>query len=374
MEVLLRGSRNIALDVAFSCPPGELLALVGPSGSGKSTILRAIAGLIEPDEGHVRCMGETWYSSAQRLSSRARERHVGMVFQSYALFPHLTALGNVMEALIEYPLPERERRARNLLARMHLDGLEERKPAMLSGGQQQRVAVARALAREPKVLLLDEPFSAVDRATRERLYQELAELRRDLAMPVILVTHDFDEALLLADRMCVLFQGRTLQVGAPDEVTTRPNSVQVAHLVGLKNVFRAGVIEHVPDRNVTVIEWRKHRLEAHLQSEFSPGAQVAWVIPQGHMVLHGRDGRSRGELENQVSGVVASLVRLGDNAVLSIYVNGPDRPPLFLSVPVHVARRNKIETGIGVTLSLLGEGIHLMPPDKNSAANSVMLL
>ncbi len=139
-------------------------------------------------------------------------------------------------------------------------------------------------------MLLDEPFSAVDRATRERLYQELAELRRDLAMPVILVTHDFDEALLLADRMCVLFHGKTLQVGVPHEVTTRPNSVQVARLVGLKNVFRAGVIEHIPDRNVTVIEWRKHRLEAHLQPEFPPGTQVAWVIPQGQMVLHGRRG------------------------------------------------------------------------------------
>ena len=374
LDVSLRGSRPIALDVALSCPPGELLALVGPSGSGKSTILRAIAGLIGPDAGHVRCMGETWYSSAQRLNYGTGERHVGFVFQSYALFPHLTALENVMEALTEYPRPERERRARDLLARMHLAGLDDRKPAMLSGGQQQRVAVARALAREPKVLLLDEPFSAVDRATRERLYQELAELRRDLAMPVILVTHDFDEALLLADRMCVLFHGKTLQIGTPDEVITRPNSVQVARLVGLKNTFRAGVIEHFPDRNVTVIEWRKHRLEARLQPEFSPGTQVTWVIPQRYLVLHGSKVISAVELENPVPGVVASAVRLGDNAVLSIHVGGLDRPPLFLSVPVHVARRDNIERGIEVTLSLFAEGIHLMPPDKSLALKNEMTL
>ena len=374
LEVALRGSKPIAVDVALECPPGELLALVGPSGSGKSTILRMIAGLLEPDAGHVRCMGETWYSSASGLNRRARERHVGMVFQSFALFPHLTALENVMEALTEHPSAERTRRARDLLARMHLAGLEDRKPAMLSGGQQQRVAVARALAREPEVMLLDEPFSAVDRVTRERLYQELAELRRDLAMPVILVTHDFDEALLLADRMCVLSEGKTLQWGAPDEVISRPNSVQVARLVGLKNVFRAGVIEHIPERNVTVIEWRKHRLEARLQRAFEPRSQVAWVIPQGQFLLHGVDQTPRGELENQVAGTVDGLVRLGDNAVLSINVGEPGRPLLYLSVPIHVAQRNRIEPGMTVILSLLGEGIHLLPPDKSLAPDPVMAL
>ncbi len=319
-------------------------------------------------------MGETWYSSEQGQKWRARERHVGMVFQSYALFPHLSALENVMEALTEYPRPERERRARGLLARMHLGGLEDRKQTMLSGGQQQRVAVARALAREPKVMLLDEPFSAVDRATRERLYQELAELRRDLAMPVILVTHDFDEALLLADRMCVLSHGKTLQAGAPDEVTARPNSVEVARLVGLKNVFRAGVIEHIPARKVTVIEWRNHRLEAYLQPEFSPGAQVAWVIPQGNLVLYTGEATSSNELENPVAGNVAGIVRLGDNAVLTIHVGGSERPPLFVSVPIHAAQRKRLEAGTSVTLSLLAEGIHLMPPDRSLAPDLVMSL
>src|SRR5207237_7629343 len=123
-------------------------------------------------------------------------------------------------------------------------------------GQQQRVAVARALAREPKVLLLDEPFAAVDRATRERLYTELAELRRELSIPVILVTHDIDEALALSDRMTVLYRGRTLQTGVPFEVVSRPSSVQVAQLVGLKNVFRAGVLKHDHARRETLIEWR----------------------------------------------------------------------------------------------------------------------
>lgn len=363
LSIRLRQSAPIPLEADLACAPGEMLALVGPSGSGKSTILRAIAGLLRVQSGFISCNGETWSDTAEKIALSPQLRRVGYVFQHYALFPHLTALANVMEALIELPYPERVRHAQDLLARVHLAGFERRLPAELSGGQQQRVAVARALAREPNVLLLDEPFSAVDRSTRERLYRELAALRRELAMPVILVTHDLDEALMLADRMCVLHQGSTLQSGPPFEVMTRPNSVQVAQLVGLKNVFRAGVIEHFADRGSTIIEWRGHRLEARLQSSFPPGSQVTWAIPQGHLVLHRRDRPSRGERENAISGVVAEFVRLGENAAVSIHVDGPDRPPLFISIPLHVARRNGIAPGVDLTVSLLSDGIHLMPPD-----------
>ncbi len=358
----------------LTCAAGELLALVGPSGSGKSTILRTIAGLSRVKDGCISCNGVAWLDTGTKINLGPQTRRIGFVVQNFALFPHLTALENVMESLAGQPRAERDRRARDLIRRVHLGGLEQRLPAALSGGQQQRVAIARALAREPNVLLLDEPFSAVDRATRERLYRELAELRRELAMPVILVTHDFDEALLLADRMCVLSHGKILQAGVPYEVITKPNSVQVAHLVGLKNVFRAGVVEHIPERDLTVIEWRGRRLEVRLQPEFPPGAQVTWAIPQGYLVLHGFEQPSAGRLENPVSGMVSSLVRLGDNAVFSIHVDAPKRPPLFLSVPLHAAQRNGVEMGAQVTVSLLGEGIHLMPPDKNLTADLVMTL
>jgi molybdate transport system ATP-binding protein len=158
-----------------------------------------------------------------------------MMFQSYALFPHLTAIENVMEALGDLCPKERDGQARALLARMHLEGLEDRYPAFLSGGQQQRVAVARALARRPEILLLDEPFSAVDRVTRRRLRRELADLRRALPMPVILVTHDLDDVVRLADRMCVLHGGRILQTGAVEEVMACPSSETVAELLDLSN-------------------------------------------------------------------------------------------------------------------------------------------
>lgn len=233
LTVKLHQESPIALDAEFAVAPGEIVALVGPSGSGKSTTLRAIAGLYAPSGGRIVCNGSVWLDREAGISVPARGRRVGMVFQSYALFPHLTAVENVMEALGDVGPETRHSRARALLQRMHLEGLEDRRPALLSGGQQQRVAVARALARRPDVLLLDEPFSAVDRVTRRRLRRELGELRRELSMPVILVTHDLDDVVRLADRMCVLNGGKILQTGSVEGVMARPANSIVAELLDL---------------------------------------------------------------------------------------------------------------------------------------------
>jgi molybdate transport system ATP-binding protein len=338
-----------------------VLALVGPSGSGKTTLLRAIAGLYRPARGVVRCRGATWLDTGQRIAFPPQQRRVGFVFQNYALFPHLTAEENVMAAMNHVPAAERPRRARALLHRVRLDGLSRRRPSELSGGQQQRVAVARALARDPAVLLLDEPFAAVDRVTRRKLYVELAEMRAQLQMPVVLVTHDLEEAAMLADDLCILHRGRTLQTGAPVHVMTQPANALVARLVDLKNVFTARVAGHATEPPTTFIEWEGLRLEARHQPAYAVGSRVAWAIPSDAVIVHRRDRPSRGELENPVRGVVGEFVALGAQAQIAIHVGGRDEQVLHTAISTHVAARNRIAKGEPIAVSLLARSIHLMP-------------
>ncbi len=360
LTVRFRQALPIPLDAAIECGPGEMLALVGPSGSGKSTILRMIAGLNVPSQGRAACNGDLWLDTATGVCLPPQARSAGLVFQHYALFPHLSARGNVEAALGHLPKADRGRRARELLALVHLEGMEERRPGALSGGQQQRVALARALAREPKVLLLDEPFSAVDQVTRRKLQWEVAQLRRALEIPIVLVTHDLDEAAALADVMCILHRGETLQAGPPMEILNRPASALVARLADLRNVYEGRVEGHDPERDMTRIRWRGYTLEARRNDRYTPGARVSWVIPPAGVILHRRDRPSAGERENPVRGVIGECVVLGENASITVLVDGQPDTRLGFTVPAHVARRNGLERGGPVVVSLLADGVHLM--------------
>jgi molybdate transport system ATP-binding protein len=368
LRVSIRQSAPIALDAELACGRGEVLALVGPSGSGKSTVLRCIAGLHVPAEGRVECGGETWLDTASGKNLSTARRRIGMVFQSYALFPHLSALENVREGMDDPGSPGALERARGLLRKVHLDGLESRRPHELSGGQQQRVAVARALARDPHVLLLDEPFSAVDRATREKLYGELAELRRDLNMPVILVTHDLEEAVMLADRMTILSHGKSMQSGPPLEVMQQPATVDVARLVGLRNVFEGEVVSHSRDDGHTVLAWNGQQLRARLQEAFPVGSKVAWSLPGAGVLLMPRHRPPSGSMDHPLDGIVAKLVMLGDRVRLLVSVDGTGGAFLAMTVPRHLAERYALAEGQALSLRLRGEQIHLMSADARDRA------
>ena len=249
------------------------------------------------------------------------------------------------------------------LALANLPGLEDRYPANLSGGQQQRVAVARALAREPRVLLLDEPFSAVDRETRERLYRELAAMRRRLSMPVVLVTHDLNEALMLADNLSLLHHGRTLQHGRPADVLQHPIGVEAARLLGHRNIFTATVAAQRAELGFTIIDWNGHRLEAAAKSQYRVGDRVAWVVPTSKVLLHRRDRPSRGTTENPLSGVITEHILLGDTTVSVLRVNDLEQLAITFQVPTHVAERNGLGVGERASVSLLAAAIHLMPAE-----------
>jgi molybdate transport system ATP-binding protein len=227
--------RAFDLELALEAGP-ETVALVGPSGAGKTSVLRAIAGLVRPARGTISCGDEIWFDADRRVDRRPEERSVGFVFQEYALFPHLNVEQNVAFGGVR---PDR------LLWRLHIEHLAKAKPSELSGGERQRVAVARALAREPRVLLLDEPMAALDPHTRGKVRAELHDLLRELALPALLVTHDFEDAAALADRVGVLVEGRLRQLGAPAELLGAPADPFVAEFAGA-NVLD-GVAESGPD-------------------------------------------------------------------------------------------------------------------------------
>jgi molybdate transport system ATP-binding protein len=202
----------------------ETLGLVGPSGSGKTTVLRAIAGLYRPDSGRIAAGGEAWFDSERRVDLPPEERSVGMVFQEYALFPHMSVRDNVAFGGAGH--------ADELLNRLRIGHLAGQLPDDISGGERQRVALARALARGPEVLLLDEPLSALDPHTRGLLREELREALAEAALPTVLVTHDFREAALLTQRIAVLAEGRIVQVGTARELVEAPADSLVAALTG----------------------------------------------------------------------------------------------------------------------------------------------
>ena len=340
LEVMARARTPIPLDVAFRVEPGELLALVGHSGSGKTTLLRTIAGLWRPEGARVTVDGTTWLDTVARVDLPTHRRRVGIVFQNYALFPHMSAAQNVMAAMDTADETEAER----ILDLVNLHGLADRKPAQLSGGQQQRVAVARALARKPQALLLDEPFSAVDRATRERLYAEIIELRRFLAMPVVLVTHDMNEAQLLADRMVVIEAGRVVREGTTAQVMADPEALRAMGIREVAVMLPAVIAEHGND-GLT-------RLEANAGPLFlpavegAPGTHVRVRIMAHDVIL----SRARPEglsaqniLEGRVTEIVMGKgpavtvhVMVGDHEILArITRRAADQMTLQLGDPVH---------------------------------------
>jgi sulfate transport system ATP-binding protein len=233
------GSFEAVRDVTFTAEGGAITALLGPSGSGKSTVLRMIAGLEAPTGGRI------WMEGEEHTFKAVQERRVGFVFQHYALFRHMTVAQNVAFGLAVRKVPKADRTARvdELLELVHLGGFRDRYPDQLSGGQRQRVALARALAPRPKVLLLDEPFGALDAKVRQDLRRWLDELHREIGVTSLLVTHDQDEALELANRIVVMHEGRVEQIGTPDEIYNEPATAFVAGFVGSSNVLHGRVVD-----------------------------------------------------------------------------------------------------------------------------------
>lgn len=329
------------LDFAAELPEGAIIALVGPSGSGKTSLLRAVAGLLCPHHARIALAGDVWDSALAHIPTQRRP--IGFVPQHYGLFPHLTALGNVETSLLAVPALERRTRALACLDAAHVADCAERRPRQLSGGQKQRVALARALAREPKLLLLDEPFSAVDRATRKSLYVELRQLHAQRPTTMLLVTHDLDEAAQLASYIVLIDAGRVVQAGPTAEVLTLPRSETAARLLDIPNIF-SGQLEG------DGLRWGPHRLRLAEATPVQGPCRFA-VLPQNVLLV--RPDRPLGShLENVLDGRVTETMLLGTEAL--VWIEPADLPELLIQMrlPVRALERYRVEPDSRVRFSL----------------------
>ena len=376
LKVRLQNRAPMPLAAEFDCAAGELIALVGPSGSGKTSLLRAVAGLLQAPQlaGQVQVGEELWFDSAQGLRLTPQQRRVGLVFQHYALFPHLTALENVAVACPASLDIQQDASLRRLFERLGLAGLEQRRPAQLSGGQQQRVALARALRRitgapdgqpqRPGVLLLDEPFSAVDAPTRQTLYRELAALRQQVSTPMVLVTHDLSEARRLADRVVIVDAGVTLQSGPPEKVFSSPRNARVADLVGIQNHFRGRFVRQPGDTGV--LRWEgtggagldlqvidKHRLD--------DGAAVTWVLAGEYVDVLPGSPAVAADGQNRLPCTLTEVLALGETSLCTLVPEGLPGEKLTLNLSTAQLRRLQAGVGARLQVQIPRQGIHIMP-------------
>jgi putative spermidine/putrescine transport system ATP-binding protein len=329
-------------DVNLTVQDGEFLVLLGPSGCGKTTTLRMIAGLVEPTRGVIRIGG------TNVTALPARKRNIGMVFQDYALFPHMSVSENIAFGLRERQVdsPTINRRVDELLSLIHLPGFGERYPDQLSGGQQQRVALARALAYSPTVLLMDEPLGALDLKLREAMQVELRRVQRALNITTILVTHDQEEAMSLADRIVVMAHGRVEQIGAPEDLYNRPASAFVASFVGKVN-FLAGAIRSISGTTCAVMLASGELVEALAQPGCRANGTVRIAVRPENLNLAPNpspaiEGRISGTIEQRrfLGNVVHYFVRTEHDQSLLIERAGDD-PVLEVGASVAVGWRKE---------------------------------
>ncbi|MFZ9140320.1 MAG: ABC transporter ATP-binding protein [Burkholderiaceae bacterium] len=347
------------LQVSLTIRPGDLTVVLGPSGSGKTSLLRALCGLFRPDRGFIRHGDQYWFSHERGIHQPPQARSVGVVFQNYGIMPHLTALQNVCLHGAPNVI------GLNWLDRVGLSAQAQQLASTLSGGQQQRVAIARALAQSPHLLLLDEPFSAVDQSTRTSLYELIAEIRMTSQIPMLMVTHNLEEARLLADQLLVMDEGVGLQQGDPRSITLKPRNARVADIVGIQNRYK-GLFMKTSVDGVAELRWGLHGDNPHLQiadkGRIPDQREVDWVVPAEAIRL-GDYPRSCG-----IRGRVGQIRQLGETVLCSVHLDYALPQTLHLTLSQRESRALQLEAGSEIELGLDCTMIHVMPVKKSMGA------
>ena len=347
------GAVNAVRGVSFEVEDGEFFTLLGPSGCGKSTTLRCIAGLEKADGGEI-AIGDMVVVSQSGAQVPAHQRPIGMVFQSYAIWPHMDVFDNVAFPISrgKGKLPKAEVRERVLeaLSLVRLDGLERRPAPQLSGGQQQRLALARALVRQPKALLLDEPLSNLDAKLRDDMRVELKTLTERLNITTLFVTHDQLEALTLSDKIAVMRDGLIVQLGGPKDIYDDPNSRFTAEFIGTTNLLEGTVTSR--DGSVMRVETPQGTLVCAALDSLAPGDRAAVAVRPANIGV----SASRPDADNALEGVVENVVFLGDSHDCRVDVGGA-----LIRAFVHASQ--PVGRGDRVHLAMSASDCRLLPPE-----------
>jgi molybdate transport system ATP-binding protein len=341
----------LGLEVSIEVQAGECLALAGPSGAGKTSVLRVAAGLLRPERGLVHGDGQTWLDTERGVNLPPEHRRCGYVFQEYALFPHLNAWQNVAYPLRGMSRKERRRRALELLERFGVRDRADDRPRTLSGGERQRVAVARALARRPGVLLLDEPLAALDARTHARAMRELTAVLLDVEVPTLLVTHDFGEAAQLGSRVGVIDAGRVVQEGTPAELAALPRSAFVADFTGA--VVLTGRARRAPD-GLTRVELDGGGQVVTTDAGEGP---VAVSVYPWEVAIEPASEAPHGSAQNRIPAEILSMTALGNRVRLGLA--GPQ--PLAAEITQASAEALELHPGARVTASWKAAATRVVP-------------
>ena len=346
------GRTPISAQLSYPLQRATALVLFGPSGSGKTTVIRSIAGLEWPEQGMIRFISRTWLDTRSNIRVSPQERQIGYMPQEYALFPPYSVKGNIAYGLDALSAVNRKRRVEEMIDLFQLRGLEEAKPQELSGGQQQRVALARAVAPRPQLLLLDEPLSALDLPTRVQLRGELRHLLKQLALPSIIVTHDWTEALTLGDVVAVMGSGQVLQVGLPQDVFTRPRNAEVAQIVGVETVVEGHVIEKA--HGVVTVRVNGTTLKGLGSDEI--GSPVFVCLRAEDVVLE-QAGSGMTSARNHLVGKVREITPHG----VMVHVKIDCGFPLIAMITRGAQEELRLEPGSPIVAVIKAGAVHLVP-------------
>jgi molybdate transport system ATP-binding protein len=349
------GAQPFILDVVASFAPG-FTVLFGPSGAGKSTLLDCIAGLQQPDSGEIRLDEKLYFDAARNLSLPPQRRELAYVFQSLALFPHLSVEQNIRFGLAKLALAEQEERTQRIATAFRIQNLLPRRPGELSGGEKQRVALARALVTRPRVLLLDEPLTGLDSALRRSILEDLRAWNDANRIPILYVTHNREEVDAIGERVVTLVNGRVQETGAPRAVLDAPRSVELAHAAGFENVLPAIVVEHRPADGVMRVSLDYGACEIEIPlGDAAPGAKVRVAIRAGDILVATEPPHFL-SARNILPGAIESLETRGAMVALRVKAGAT----LIVHVTPGAVRALDLAPGLLVWLVIKTHSCHLV--------------